>query len=34
LELHGDDITVFLAALNQLGVNTDATLRAITEKTT
>jgi hypothetical protein len=33
LELHGDDIAVFLAALNLIGVNTDATLKAVTEKT-
>jgi len=33
LELHGDDIAVLLAALNLLGVNTDATLKAVTEKT-
>ena len=34
LELHGEDITVFLAALNLIGVNTDAALKAVTEKTT
>jgi hypothetical protein len=33
LELHGEDITVFLDALNLVGVNTGATLKAVTNKT-